>query len=114
MDITFHLVAQSYFDALDPALDYAPADFAQEGFIHCTDSPAEMERIANAFYRARPDAHYYLVIDKARVRASIRYDDDARRYPHIYGALNRDAIVAVRAASRQSDGTFLAPDSYAE
>ena len=110
MDITFHLVPQSYFDSLDPRVDYAPREFAREGFIHCTDGAAEMARTANRYYRANPEPHYYLYVDKLRVRAHIQYEDEARIYPHIYGALNRDAIVAVRAASREADGTFFEPE----
>ncbi len=110
MDITFHLVPQAYFDSLDARADYAPRDFAREGFIHCTDGAEEMARTANRFYQSNPEPHYYLYIDKACVRAPIRYDDAARLYPHIYGALNRDAIAAVRPARRQRDGTFLAPE----
>jgi len=110
MDITFHLVPQSYFDSLDPRVDYAPREFARDGFIHCTDGAAEMARTANRYYRSNPELHYYLYIDKPRVRASIRFDDAARLYPHIYGALNRDAIVAVRVAPRRVDGTFLEPE----
>jgi uncharacterized protein (DUF952 family) len=110
MDITFHLVAQSYFDSLDPTVDYAPREFAREGFIHCTDGAAEMARTANRYYQSNPEPHYYLYIDKLRVRAPIRYEDAARIYPHIYGALNRDALVAVRVAPRGLDGTFLEPE----
>ncbi len=109
MDLTFHLVPQSYFDALDPRADYAPRDFARAGFIHCTDGADEMARTANRYYKMDAQPHYYLYIDKTRVRAPIRYDDAARLYPHLYGALNRDAIVAVRAAGRAADGTFLPP-----
>jgi uncharacterized protein (DUF952 family) len=110
MDITFHLVPQSYFDSLDPREDYAPREFAREGFIHCTDGAAEMARTANRYYQSNPEPHYYLYIDKRRVRAPIQYDDAARIYPHIYGALNRDAIVAVGVAPRGLDGTFLEPE----
>jgi uncharacterized protein (DUF952 family) len=110
MDITFHLVPQSYFDSLDAGVDYTPREFAREGFIHCTDGAAEMARTANRYYRANPEPHYYLYLDKLRVHAPIRYEDAARIYPHIYGALNRDAIVAVRAASRGADGAFLEPE----
>jgi uncharacterized protein (DUF952 family) len=53
---------------------------------------------------------YYLYVDKARVRAPIRYDDAARIYPHVSGALNRDAIIAGRVARRDADGSFLAPE----
>jgi uncharacterized protein (DUF952 family) len=112
MDLTFHLVSQEYFDALDPHAGYVPHDFARDVFIHCTDGADEMARTANRYYKTNAGTHYYLYIDKARVRAAIRYDDAARLYPHIYGALNRDAIVAVRAARRAADGTFLAPESF--
>lgn len=111
MDITFHLVPQKYFDALDPHADYVPHDFARDGFIHCTDGADEMARTANRYYKADTQAHYYLYIAKARVRAPIRYDAAPHIYPHIYGALNRDAIVAVRTARRATDGTFQAPES---
>jgi uncharacterized protein (DUF952 family) len=111
MNLTFHLVSQEYFDALDAHADYVPHDFARDGFIHCTDDADEMARTANRYYKTNAGMHYYLYIDKTRVRAAIRYDDAARLYPHIYGALNRDAIVAVRAARRAADGTFLLPES---
>ena len=110
MDITFHLVPQSYFDSLDARVDYVLRDFAREGFIHCTDGAAEMARTANRYYQSNPEPHYYLYFDKLRVRAPIQYEDAARIYPHIYGALNRDAIVAVRVAPRAVDGTFLEPE----
>ena len=110
MDLTFHLVPQSHFDALEAGDDYMPRDFERDGFIHCTDAPDEMARVANAFYRSNPEPHYYLYIDKSRVRAHVRYDDADQRYPHIYGTLNRDAIVAVRPAQRTAGGSFLPPE----
>ena len=111
MDITFHLVPQKYFDALDANQDYTPNDFDREGFIHCTDGADEMARTANRYYQSNAEAHYYLYIDQARVRAPMRYDATPRIYPHIYGALNRDAIIAVRPARRNADGIFLPPDT---
>ena len=110
MNLTYHLVPQKYFDALDPNIDYTPEPFAREGFIHCTDGADEMARVANAFYKSNSEPHYYLYIDKDRVRARIQYDGAAKLYPHIYGALNRDAIVAIRTARREIDGTFLPPE----
>ena len=114
MEIAFHLVSKKYFDSVDANSEYLPADFAEDGFIHCTDDPEEMARVANLFYRDEPPPHLYLYIDKARVRAPIRYDDAARLYPHIYGRLNRDAIVALREARRDTNGIFLPPESMDE
>ncbi len=109
MNLTLHLVPKSYFDSLNPEADYVPAPFAQDGFIHCTDDPDEMAHVANSFYRAEPPPHFYLYIDKHKVRSPVRYDDAAHKYPHIYGPLNRDAIVAIREAPRDANGNFLPP-----
>ena len=110
MNITYHLVPKSYYDSLDSTRAYAPRDFAREGFIHCTDGTAEMARTANRYYQAEPGVFYYLSIDKTRVHAPIRYDDTAKIYPHIYGTLNRDAIIAIRAVRRDASGSFLEPE----
>jgi hypothetical protein len=89
MDITFHLVPQRYFDSLDPGSDYSPEGFADEGFIHSTDDPEEMARVANRLYRSEPPPHVYLYIDKERVCA-----DSVRRCgthvpAHIWAAESR-------------------------
>ena len=110
MAITFHLVSQAYFDSLDAERDYVPSDFVREGFIHCTDAPDEMARVASLYYRSYSGPHYYLYIDKTKVNAPIRYDDPEGLYPHIYGSLNRSAIVAVRPARRAADGTYHVPE----
>jgi uncharacterized protein (DUF952 family) len=112
MALTFHLVSTKYFDSLDPKSDYLPEAFEQDGFIHCTDAPEEMARVANLFYKSEPPPHLYLYVDKDRLRSPWRYEnaDAARKYPHIYGALNRDAIIAVRAAPRDAEGNFLPPE----
>ena len=110
MNLAYHLVSKAYLDSLDAGADYAPAAFSQDGFIHCTDAPDEMARVANLFYKSEPPPHCYLYIDKDRVRAPVRYDDAAHKYPHIYGGLNRDAIIAVHPAGRDAEGNFLPPE----
>jgi uncharacterized protein (DUF952 family) len=110
-----HLAPAAAFNALPEAADYLPEAFAQDGFIHCTREPEVLLQVANAFYRGLPGEMLVLVIDPARVRAPVRYEPaahpqgpDAPLFPHIYGPLNRDAIVAARPARRAADGTFLA------
>ncbi len=110
MDLTFHLVPQKYFEACNPQTDYTPEPFTRDGFIHCTDGADEMARTANRYYKANREPHLYLYIDKSLVRAPLRYDAAPHIYPHIYGALNRDAIVAIHPARREPDGTFIAPE----
>jgi hypothetical protein len=43
------------------------------------------------------------------VQPEIRYEDPEHIYPHIYGPLNRDAIVTIVPMLRNADGTFLPP-----
>jgi uncharacterized protein (DUF952 family) len=109
VDITFHGTPVEYFDLLDPDEPYEPRDFAREGFIHCTDGERRLADTLTAYYSDSPGDWLVLYIDKERVQAEIRYEDPERVFPHIYGPLNRDAIVAVRPIMRTSDGAFLAP-----
>jgi len=85
---------------------------ADEGFIH-TSQASQVADVANSFYRGVPDELVLLVIDPDRVRAPIRYEhvpgaEDP--FPHIYGPLNPDAVLAARPFSPSPDGTFTFPD----
>lgn len=109
--IIYHIVPKRYWSKQDPKKDYTPKPFAREGFIHCTKEPSEMARVANRLYLQERGPHVYLYIDTRKVSARIRYEDPGRKYPHIYGALNRDAIVAVKLARRSEKGRFLKPEA---
>ena len=66
------------------------------GFIHCS-LDHQVDRVSHAHYRDMDDL-VLLVIDPARVDAEIRYerpDGESERFPHIYGPLRVDAVVAV-------------------
>ncbi len=105
----YHLVPREDFEAQDPAEEYVPPQFAHDGFIHLTDGADELAAVGNRYYRADPRPYLALLVDLARVRAPVRYEDPRRVYPHIHGPLNRDAILAVLDVARLPDGTFLAP-----
>jgi uncharacterized protein (DUF952 family) len=107
--ITYHLAPRDYWDASDPAADYAPEPFAQEGFIHTTHDGMELAAVANRYYRDDPRPYVVVQIDVSRVRVPIRIVDPGGRYPHIHGPLNRAAIIAVTDAAREPDGTFRSP-----
>jgi glutathione S-transferase len=64
------------------------------------------------YYKSSGEPWVVLYIDQDRVTSPIRYDDPAEVFPHIYGPLNRDAIIAVRDIRRAPDGTFLKPEEW--
>ena len=108
-DITYHGVPQPYWNALAPAEPYVPSDFEREGFIHCTDGREAISIILTQYYKEDAGEWLVLSIDKSRIAAPVKYEDPAGIFPHVYGPLNRDAIVDVKPIGRASDGTFLLP-----
>ena len=83
---------------------------ASEGFIHCTAGERNLIGVATRYYAAEPASTWtVLVIDPARVQSELRWEPqpDGLAYPHIYGPLNRDAIVESRPFPRDESGEFL-------
>ena len=81
---------------------------AEEGFIHASQA-AQVARTANKFYRHVDGDLVLLVIDPWRLRAEVRYEDVPGAelpFPHIYGPLNADAVIAVRPFAAGPDGMF--------
>jgi uncharacterized protein (DUF952 family) len=109
--ITYHLVPEPYYKATDANEDYTPEAFANDGFIHCTDGDENVIATGNRHCKGDERSYLVLVIDTDKVRAEIKYEDAERIYPHIYGSLNRDAIVSSMTVKRAEDGTFLALES---
>lgn len=111
---TLHLTPEAVWLSKAEGATYQPEAFVDEGFIHCTDGEANLVRVANLFYQSDPRPHVVLVIEMERVTAPIRYEDPDRIFPHLYGPLNREAVVAVRAIARRDDGTFLGVGDVAD
>lgn len=105
--VTFHLTTKEAWEQQRTLPFYQPEAFAREGFIHCTDGEHNMVDTANRYYTAAPDIFICLEIDTAKVTAEIKYEDPAHIYPHIYGPLNTDAVVAVRTVARDANRAFL-------
>jgi uncharacterized protein (DUF952 family) len=54
-----------------------------------------------------------LKIDANRVQAEVRYENLTGRselFPHIYGALNMDAVVSIEPLFLSPSGDFILPD----
>jgi uncharacterized protein (DUF952 family) len=105
--LTYHLTPKAWWDAADPDAPLRSISLDSEGFIHCTDGAAEMVATANRHYAAVPGAFVVLTVDLGRVASAWRVEDPGRIYPHIFGPIDRAAIVAVVDAPRSADGTFL-------
>lgn len=109
MRLTYHATPKAHFDALDPTEPYLPADYETDGFIHCTDGAEALSIVLTTYYKDEPGDWVVLYLDADRITSPVHYDDPAQIFPHVYGPINRDAIVAVKDVGRAADGTFLRP-----
>src|SRR5215467_11373345 len=97
----FHIAAATSW--AHAAESYVPADFAKEGFIHCS-TPGQVIRVANRLFRGRSDL-VLLMIDIDRVDAPIHYENlegGSEHFPHIYGSLPRAAVLHVESLHARS------------
>jgi len=81
---------------------------AEEGFIHASQE-SQVARTANTFYRDAAGPLVLLVIDTGLVGPEVRYDDVPGAelpFPHIYGPLNVEAVLAAVPFAPGPDGTF--------
>lgn len=118
--LILHIAPADHFRAQEKSGVYVTGSLTAEGFIHCTKEPEVMLHVANRFYKNIKGDVLILVIDPRKVKAEVKYEPPAHPepdpdsplnsilFPHIYGALNLDAVIEVRVAKRADDGTFLA------
>jgi uncharacterized protein (DUF952 family) len=107
-DTIYHLVPESEFQTQVENNTYIPARFDQDGSIHCTGDADTLLAVANDYFAGIEESVLVLVIETARVRAEVRFEEaapvegssgshleHARLFPHIYGRLNMDAVVEI-------------------
>lgn len=112
MEPIYHLVEPAAWEA-NPAADYAVASLGSEGFTHC----AFAHQVAPAANRFYPDAPALLAVrlDPARLTSPLRIEPpsptsaSAQKYPHVYGPLQRSAVVTVHVLERDDGGRWFFP-----
>lgn len=81
----------------------------EEGFIHLSFAH-QVKPVADAFYRGMQGL-LLLQIDPARLHSKLSVEDlleTGEKFPHLYGALNMDAVEHVHHFTPAPDGTFAA------
>ena len=109
----YHMVAVPRWQSWPVDTDYLPAEYANDGFVHCTAGDELMVAVANRFYRNVAGEFMVLVIDTTRLTSPLLWeapqpgDTLAPLFPHIYGPITAAAIIGTKVMHRAPDGTFL-------
>lgn len=120
----YHLTSAGYYLSRPQNQPYEPESLASEGFIHCTGAPALLVEVANTFFADLDGELWVLEIDPARLTAPLKFEPPSPppasandpgfaphlRFPHIYGPLNRQAIVRRFALVRSGEGKWQLPE----
>lgn len=86
-----------------------------EGFIHCST--------VEYFWRVAPnftdveDELVLICLDENKLEAEVRYEDGdncGREYPHVYGMINNDAVIAVLPFIKDKDGIWQKNPEFGE
>lgn len=109
MTLIFHITPRSQWESAQIIGSYRGDTLDTEGFIHCSKLE-QVVGVANRFY-AEQTGLVLLSIEIARLQAELRYEAiDGDEFPHLYGALNLDAVVQVTDFEPTPAGFQLPPD----
>lgn len=120
MTTIYHLIPKSDHLTHSTSQDYTPANFAEEGFIHCTADIDTLLNIANVFFIDLDEPLLCYAINTDKLDALVRWeppapvpnaetqpdDIDDILFPHIYGAINLSATEEIITLHRNIDGRW--------
>ncbi|MFY8036071.1 MAG: GNAT family N-acetyltransferase [Cyclobacteriaceae bacterium] len=92
----FHITLGGYWKDYADQPGYSVPSLKTEGFIHCSTH----DQIAGTLQRFFADQENLVLlhIEPTRLRHPLKYEEaDGKMFPHVYGVINRDAIVKVEA-----------------
>ncbi len=101
----YHIATEADWNARSS--EYAPRGWRTDGFIHCS-TEEQLVRVANRYFAGRRDL-VLLQIDPKRLAALVVWEDtegSGEDYPHVYGAIEVEAVVSSAAFPAGADGTF--------
>jgi uncharacterized protein (DUF952 family) len=101
----YHLVAPQVWEQVTQK--YRADSLAREGFIHCSYAE-QVAGSANRFYADAPGL-VVLHINSSQLASPLTVEAAAsgELFPHIYGPINRDAVVKVQSLERAADGLWV-------
>lgn len=114
MSIILHITQRQHWDEAQEVGIYRNDSLRSEGFIHCS-TPLQVIKVANRFYAGQRGL-VLLCIYGGLLQAPLRYEaiETGEQFPHLYGALNLNAVIRVLDFEPGTDGKFKLPEALVD
>lgn len=103
-----HCMKRSIWEGRKQKSAWGNRDIQINGFIHCS-TVEYFWRVAPNFKDIKEEM-VLLCIDENKVKAKVCYEDNdncGRFYPHVYGLINNDAVIAVLPFIKDEKGNYI-------
>ncbi|MBO0933380.1 DUF952 domain-containing protein [Fibrella aquatilis] len=93
----YHITTRAAWQQQADQAEYEAESLHSEGFIHLSTT-GQVAGVLERYYQGVPDL-LLLHIDPNKLTHDLRYEaaTNNEHFPHLYGALNKDAVVEVEA-----------------
>ena len=107
MAIIFHLTKQTDWESRNPNEGYVAPSLESEGFIHCSEDEAQLLEVAHRLF-AGETGLLALEVDTDLLTSPLKREPSRSGtiYPHIYGAIDLNAVTGTRRVLAGTDGAF--------
>ncbi len=92
----FHLAPTSHYQSFDDPEWYWPDEFEKEGFIHCCYENQIDDIIDRYFKESSNILSLKIMVASLKAEVKVEKAPVGTYYPHIYGKINRGAIVETK------------------
>lgn len=113
--LIFHISTYADWQTAQTSGSYTTSTFGvtleQEGFIHLSRG-SQAAAVLAKYYRDVTEPLTLLTVDTSRLSSPWQFDDvpgAELSFPHIYGPLNPDAVVAATSLAKDDSGSWVLP-----
>jgi len=103
----YHIVTPAQWQQYADSIYYEAPSLQTEGFIHASTA-VQVAATLNRYYKGELTV-LLLKIEAAKLNAELKYElapSVNELFPHIYGQLNKDAIIEITEVQAAEDGQF--------